>query len=510
MIEGFQVARLIPVSGIANDIEAEMRASSALLAVLAAVRDLSAALTTPLGASSARRAVVETFIETRFKLDAGVVRPDGLIQVTYGSSQWRCLVEVKTGVNRLQAEQVNSYLAVAREQGINAVLTISNEIASGADHPCVGVKQPKSNAKVRLAHLSWTEILAAALRLRVHHGVADPEQAWILGELIRYLEHPASGAMAFDDMGASWVGVRDGARDRSLRRTSDGVSEIADRWDQLIRFASLRLGADIGADVQPVVLRSQQEAKARAAALIDSLTTSGQLEGGLRVPNAAGTLAVTADVRARILTVSADVFAPTDRGNKARVTWLLRQLGEETPPALSIEAWARHSRTPQVATLAQATEDPGLLVDPERRETLRFRLVLRSDMGQNRKDRGRTAGFIESVVRLIESFYGSVLEQVTAWIPAPPKSRSSDSGSELVTEPIEDRAHLEGAIDSAVQHAANETGPATDPSERSDEDGEDVRSAEMVLAPISAFPTVPTTLPAEVVARVEPSQTEIP
>jgi hypothetical protein len=41
MSEGFQVARLIPVSGIANATEAEMRATSALLSVLTIVRDFS-------------------------------------------------------------------------------------------------------------------------------------------------------------------------------------------------------------------------------------------------------------------------------------------------------------------------------------------------------------------------------------------------------------------------------------------------------------------------------------
>lgn len=34
MADGLQVARLIPVSGIANSTEAEMRATSALLSVL--------------------------------------------------------------------------------------------------------------------------------------------------------------------------------------------------------------------------------------------------------------------------------------------------------------------------------------------------------------------------------------------------------------------------------------------------------------------------------------------
>jgi hypothetical protein len=40
-----------------------------------------------------------------------------------------------------------------------------------------------------------------------HRGVADPDQAYILGELIRYLERPRSGALEFEDMGPSWVSV---------------------------------------------------------------------------------------------------------------------------------------------------------------------------------------------------------------------------------------------------------------------------------------------------------------
>ena len=42
-----------------------------------------------------------------------------------------------------------------------------------------------------------------------HRGVADHLQAWLLAELIRYLEHPRSGAVGFDDMGPSWFAVRE-------------------------------------------------------------------------------------------------------------------------------------------------------------------------------------------------------------------------------------------------------------------------------------------------------------
>jgi hypothetical protein len=450
MADRFQRARLIPVSGISNNIEAEMRATSALLSVLTIVRDLSLALTSPLGASAAKKASVESFIETRFKLaDGAVVRPDGLVQVSYGSSTWRALVEVKTGHDLLAPDQVNNYLSVAREQGIDAVITISNEIAVGERHPCEGVRQ-RANSKVRLAHCSWTEILAQAVRTKVHRGVDDPEQAWVLGELIRYLEHPASGALAFDDMGATWVAGRDAAREGTLLKSSMEARDIAQRWDQLIRFAALRLGSDTGADVHAVVPKAQTEPRARLGHLTDNLTTHGLLDATIRVPGAAGNIEVAADLRARQVIVSTTVNAPIDRGSRARVSWLVRQLDRDTAGDLLVEAWPRNARQPITATLAGAAEDRDALLDPDKREILRFRLVRRGEMGRNRKDGGRSPGFVESVTRLVEAFYASVLQEIVPWTAKPPQARSSAHVPDIAERPVDDSEELDEVIADAL------------------------------------------------------------
>lgn len=470
MADGFQIARLIPVSGINNTTEAEMRATSALLAVLTIVRAFSTAVLSPLGASTARNASVEAFIETSFKLDDGtVVRPDGLLQVTYGSSTWKALVEVKTGVNVLQAEQVMNYLSLARQQGIDAVLTISNEFGFGSQHPCTGVRV-RSNSKVLLAHLSWTELLAHAVKVKVHRGVSDPEQAWILGELIRYLEHPASGAMDLEDMGPAWPSARDAARAGTLRRSDPECGEIAQRWEQLMRFAALRLGSSTGVDVQPVVPRAHGDPNARLAHLEENLTANGVLDGTLRIPGAVGDLTVAADLRARQVTTRTVVSAPTDRGNRARVTWLLRQLGPETPKDLMIEAWPRMARQPLVASLAAAEENKDLLLDPDRRDLLRFGLVRRTEMGQNRKDGGRSPGFIERTTEAIDTFYGSVVQQIVPWAARPPKARPATRRSDGITEPIEDTEALADAIEVARAVGSTDLGAIeTDDAATSDE-----------------------------------------
>src|SRR5688572_27865349 len=93
---------------------------------MGAVREFGHALLRPLGAPGGN---IETFIEVPFKLDDRTVIPDGLVRASRGTRIWTALVEVKTGPIDLERAQVEGYLDVAREQGFDAVLTVSNQIA---------------------------------------------------------------------------------------------------------------------------------------------------------------------------------------------------------------------------------------------------------------------------------------------------------------------------------------------------------------------------------------------
>jgi len=416
----FSRARLIPVSGIGSDKEAEARAASAVLAVLSVVRDLSSALFTPMGAPRAGRSIVETFTETPFDHGGKRVRPDGLIRITYRKTTWTALVEFKTGDARLDPDQINTYWEIAREHDFDTVITVSNEIApTPGTHPTDGLRV-RSNSKVTINHISWTALLSSAVMCKVHRGVDDPEQAWLLGELIRYLEHPASGAMAFEDMGSNWVAVRDGARDDALRKTDEGVQDVAQRWDQLLRYTALQLGARIGDDVQQILPRTHSDQKVRAAHLVDAICSAEPLDGALRIPNTVGDIEIEADLKARRITASLTVAAPDDRGGRARCTWLLSQL-RDAPADLIIECYPKKSRTPISVPLADAQEDRNLLLGDDKRDPHRFRLVLIREMGANRKSGSRKPGFIDSIVGLVSIFYGTVVQNISPWIPRAPR-----------------------------------------------------------------------------------------
>jgi hypothetical protein len=436
----WQRARIIPVSGIGNEKEAEQRATSALLAVLSIVRPFSQTVLSPLGASRAEKAVVETFIEPSFKDDAGkTVRPDGLIQVAYGAKPpFVALVEVKTGQSKLGADQINAYWDIARREGFDAVITISNEIASTVGvHPTEGLKV-KSNSKAAVHHISWTRLLSLAVTEKTHRGVDDPEQDWILGELIRYLEHSASGAMGFDDMGPNWTEVRDGARNGTLNVKSEGVADIALRWDQLLSYVSLQLGADIGEDVVEVLSRAEQnDPKLRPRLFAESMCHDGTLSGTLRVPDTIGDIHITVDLKARQNIVSVDVQAPSDKGAKGRISWLVRQL-RDAPGALVVEAYPKNGQNGIAGPLASIAEDPSILLREDKKDPYRFRVIARSELGQNRRS-GKSPGFVQSVINAIESFYGDVLQDMAAYQPPAPKLRTvipADPEPDLPSVPL--------------------------------------------------------------------------
>lgn len=416
--QSWHEARLIPTSGINGAEEQERRATSALLAVMTAVKEYGRALVKPLGAPAGS---IETYIEVPFLLGEKKLYPDGLIRVSRGAKSWTALVEVKTGSNELTTEQLENYLDIAREQGFDAVLTISNEIpAIAGQHPTKVDKRKLK--KVALHHLAWTQVLAEAVMQKEFRGVADPDQAWILGELIRYLEHSRSGAMEFEDMGESWTVVRDAVAAGTLRPSDKGIATVVSRFDALLRFASLRLGRQLGTEVVPVLTRKELvEPALRAQALTQTLCQTGQLVGAIRIPDTVGQLVITADLRAGKVTCHVDLDAPKEGRPTTRVNWLVRQL-KNAPDSTRVECFNAHARGSSAAELlSKVREDPSSLVTDPTRDIRTFRVATASNLGTKR-GRGRGT-FIDSVLAGVDSFYADVLQDLKAWSAAPPKLR---------------------------------------------------------------------------------------
>lgn len=442
--EQWPVARLIPISS-ASGVEAqERRAASALLAVIGAVTEFGRALLKPLGAQSGR---IETFIEVPFKSDGRSIRPDGIISVTRGSKIWTAIVETKTAQNPLLPDQIDAYLDLARELEFNAVLSISNHyVTSSTEYP-IEVDRRKLK-RVGLHHWSWIDVLTEAVVQKEHRGVSDPDQAYILGELIRYLSDPRSGVVTFDSMGPSWTSVREGAREGRLRRSDKDVGDITARWDDLVRYLGLDLTQDLGQEVRQVLPKEERNPQDRQQALRDALASSGRLYASLQVPHVPGPLDITADLRSRQIIVSTRIDAPKEGRSRGRVSWLLRQL-TDAPDSVVIEVKASRRGDPVAAPLGQVRATPDVLYPDGNREIRHFVLSVTRNMGI--KKSGLQGSFIESVMTTTKDFYRDVVQGLRAWKAPPPKLKKQPDEERV--EAVED---LPPVVQEAIEDASEE------------------------------------------------------
>ena len=414
--EDWPVARLLPTTGIRGQEEQEQRATSSLLAAMRAVPDFGRALVADLGGPRGR---IRTFTEVQLKDSSGkTVIPDGAIVVEWGKSRWYALVEVKTGAADLREEQVSRYLDVAKQLGFDAVVTISNEItASPTESP---LKIPGGKLKrVGLRHLSWYRVITEAVVQHRHRGISDPDQAFILEELIAYLEHERSGASGFQDMGQEWVKVREAVRAKTLRAGDQEARAVVERWEQFIDYLCLGLSQELGREVAP--LRSRKLAREdRMTEPLTELVEAGLLRASVRVPDAIAAFEIEADLRSRLVTTSVQVDAPKDKKARGRVGWMLGQL-KHAPPELRIATRFARSAETTACLLEQARTDPSALLsssDPKR-EPRHFELALSGPMGRKR---GRGGGsFVEDTRRQTLSFYREIVQGLKPWRPPAPK-----------------------------------------------------------------------------------------
>jgi hypothetical protein len=283
-------------------------------------------------------------------------------------------------------------------------------------------------------------LVSAAVVQKEHRGVSDPDQAWILGELIRYLEHPRSGALAFDDMGSAWVGIREQVANGTLRAGDKGIAEVTSRFDALLTFIALQLRRRLGTDVTVQMPRKEQtDFAARQASLKASLLADGELRGALRVKDTIGDIAIAANLRTGKVTAHVDVEAPKSARQVTRVTWLTRQL-KDARGSLRIEAFSQGQRSSTAAELLdKVREVPEALVADAAKELKSFRVAAITTLGTKR-GRGR-GNFIDSVIEVVDMAYEDVVQKVKPWSSPAPRLRrasgelpDSDSAAEALSE----------------------------------------------------------------------------
>ena len=431
-------ARLFPVL---SDTSKEGRTTSIVLACMAKIDEFGDRLLGSIGQSVGKRKKIETYTEIVFKNHTGDMRPDGLIVLPWGKSEWRALVETKVDKRYLDPEQVERYRTLAKENGIDCVITISNQFATTPSaHPLVELK--KSRSKIKVFHWSWVYILTEADLLLRQGEVSDDDQKMLLNELRRFLSHKSAGVRRFDSMPTEWSKVNKLVSSGGvIPKNSKEAEVVIAAWHQEIRDLTLILSSMTGTAVTEYLSKkelSDANANLRVNSNMKKLRETKQLTACLNIPGAAAPIDVVADLRRKHVDVGMTLKAPKDKqSTKARVNWILNQVKKAKVDKFDDLylrlIWPRPTKNkPTQCEFTELLKDVKNVADDGKEHLApdEFHLFMSRNLGR----RFITAkNFIKDLEEIIPAFYRDYGSNLVAWKPPAPKIKEDRKSPQDVT-----------------------------------------------------------------------------
>ena len=399
----------------------EKRAVSILLACLEQVPELAQTLLSGQGVPLGKRSRVECHTEAGPSGKKGRVRPDGRIEVRSGAGRmWTGFVEAKIGKAGLDDDQIEGYLQQGNAEGVQALITVSNDFTIlPTHHPTY---QGKRRKNVALLHWSWCSILTKCRLLTEGGEIEDRNHRWVVEHLVRFLSHSSTGVTRFEQMPPSWKElVRNIKAGASLKKTDAMTVEAAGGWIQEIRDLGLQLTDLLHQPVPLKLSRAEREdPQVFAASITERLCSELALEAEYLIPDGVSALRIRADLRAKTLTTDMTVGAPEDRKTaKARTNWLLRQLTETKEEGVHVKACYAGRRGDLQASLGDVREKPEVLSHEDRKACPgRYEVKLIADLGR-RMEGVKT--FVQALEEHVPAFYTEVGQHLQRWVPAAPK-----------------------------------------------------------------------------------------
>jgi hypothetical protein len=443
ILQSGEASRLFPVLA---DTSKEGRTLSIFLACLENVPEFGRTMLSGLGVRTGARSQIDTFTEVGLKktIEDAKHRPDGLIVLNSGKSNWTALVEAKVGAADLTNVQIEAYLNLAKLNGVDAVITVSNQFTPLPTHHPLAVSSTLTK-KVSLFHWSWGYVITQAQLLKEMGEIDDREQLILLAELQRFLLHPSSGVKEFDQMPTSWTDLCGAvSAGQTLNAKAPASAEVVGSWHQALDRVTSVLSRQLNDYVKVVMTRAEaSDPDLRMKIALDSLKSESCLNSHINVPDAASPVRICADINKRTLTFDMKLKAPADRkSTKARLSWLLRQLTDAVSKDVYVRMfWPGRSSATQFA-LAALRENPDLASkDRDGMAVLSFEVFLVRDLGAKFMQRKT---FVTELIRGASDFHANVGANLTNWQAKPPKIASSKLEPESVsTEAMRDQVEQE-------------------------------------------------------------------
>lgn len=425
-------ARLFPVLSTTSK---EGRTTSIVLACLAKIDEFGASLLNSIGQKVGARSKVETYTEVVCKNRPSHIkdRPDGLIVLRNGSREWRALIEAKVGSNELDAEQLEKYRQLAKDNSIDCVISISNQFAtSPLLHPLPEVQ--KSRSKIPVFHWSWMYILTESDLLLNKDTVSDADQRLLLNELRRFLTHESAGVKGFDRMPKEWGDLNKLVSSGGVisAKSTDAVAVVS-AWHQETRDLALILSRMTETNVSERLSRKHKaDGATRVKDEVKTLREENLLWSELDVPDAAAPLSILIDMKRRGVDVGMTLRAPEDKvTTKARTNWILRQIKTDLVDDLYLRLMWPGKAEPTQFLVSDIREMPELAErDREHLSPHSFHLFRSKRLGARFTQQ---SNFIVDIEDMVPQFYRDIGSNLSAWQRRAPKIKEERASADDVS-----------------------------------------------------------------------------
>lgn len=433
-----EIARLFPVLATTSK---EGRTTSIVLACLSKIDEFGRAMLGGLGQRVGKTSTLVTYTEVVFASQDALHgdRPDGLIVLRTGKREWRALVEAKVGTAQIEAEQVERYRHLAKANGIDAVITVSNQFTADAkNHPIEEVR--RSRSRIPVYHWSWMSLLTKADLLLSNDEIEDTDQSILLNELRRFLSHESAGVRGFERMPPEWAELNRlvSAGGKIPARAPELVATV-DAWHQETRDLSMILSRKTETHVgERLPRKHRNDPGLRQKDEMAQLRETCCLFAAFDVPDAAAPIEVLADLQRRAVDVGMSLKAPDDRvSSRARVNWLLRQIKADDTEDIFIRLnWPGKSEATQFS-LAQLQENVAIVdTDKTHLTVSSFHIFMSRRFGARFTQQ---VNFVTDLELLVPEFYTVVGQGLRVWKRPPPKIKPS--GSDIASIESEARTY---------------------------------------------------------------------
>jgi hypothetical protein len=414
-----QQARLIPTLKTGD----EMALTSIFLSTVRLVKEYRDGIFKSIKLSRAGKAFYYT--EASFP-EINQCRIDGLIIIVIkGIITEAVFFEMKNKNNGIDKQQIEDYLAISKKLKVNTLVTISNEFVADSSHSPIKIKPPRN---IMLYHFSWTYLITKGrlLLFKNDFKIEDDDQVEIMSEALHYFESSVSGICGYIQMKAGWKVLVESIRSqKTLKQTDEIIEEAVLSWYEEEKDMALLLSRKLG-----VLVKATTKPKDSVKKDIEKIINDNCIVGELIIKNSVSNIRIIPEFERRLVSMSIKLTPPLDKGNKARITWIAKQienckkhndeLFNRIQKDIIIEADIKYANTNIKVNLSELDS---LIELTKTKDIQAFRITLDRDFGAGFSS---VKKFIVLIEKMVLEYYEGIVQHVSTWDRPTPKIVEKD------------------------------------------------------------------------------------